>query len=303
MLSQSNVPNLILQLNVVQRQIYYKGVYKDIPDNYWKDEIGPKLYPLWDTDKDKLIVFNYYDNNAYQAQRRKFVKNFLTNEYEWKDYEMEQLDSAEGTKLFELFKETFYLVDSLEKESFQNELANAYYDSKNASWYGLRLSRNFLLQESDWALIADSPLNQEDQRLWKKYRQALRDIPQDSSVIEAIDVLFPISPEDWKQYYREHRPEEEYLGSTDQYMKLAAHHITNMKERIFQYLMVRQSVMNPLNYKNYREKMAELPPYRVPVPPELVKLVEEEDQDSEQVLDYLITTFEQQTVEENQEEL
>jgi len=290
-ISSSNVPQLILQLNVVQKQIYYKGVYKDIPENYWRDEINPKLYPLWDTDKDKLIVFTYFNNNTYNAQRRKFVKNFSTNQYEWKDYEMDQVDSEEGLKLFELFKETFYLIDSLEKESFQNELANAYYDSKNISWYGIRLARNFLIQDSDWVMLSDSPVEEEERELWKKYRQALRDIPQESGTEEPTEVLFPITPEDWKIYYKEHKPEEGYLDSKDQYLKLSGYHIINMKERIFQYLMMKQSVMSPLNYKNYRDKMAELPTYDN-FPPELIKLSSNEDQDSEQIIDYLINMVE-----------
>jgi hypothetical protein len=292
-IAESTVPNLILQVNVIQRQIYYKGVYKEIPDSYWKDEIIPKLYPLWDTDKDKLIVFTYFDTNTYNTQRRKFVKNFSTNEYVWKDYEMDQVGSEEGLALFELFKECFYLIDSIEKESFQNELANAYYDSKTVSWYGIRLARNFLLQDCDWITLSDSSLTEEEKELWKKYRQALRNVPQESGSEEAIDVLFPITPEDWKMYYKEHKPDEGYLESVDQYMKLAGHHITNMKERIFQYLMMKQSVMNPLNYKNYRDKMAELPPYRVPVPPELVKLANNEEQSSENVIDYLINTIQE----------
>jgi hypothetical protein len=299
--TNSNVPNMVLQLNAIQHQVYYRGMFRDIPDTYWKDEIGPRLYPLWDSDKDKLIVFTYYDNNTYHAQRRKFVKDFKKDEYIWRDYEMEVMDNNEAAKLYEFLKETFYLVDSIEKENFNKELANAYYDSKYISWYGIRLARNFLLEQSDWAFLPDSPLDDENKEWWKKYRQELRDIPQNNSFTEPYDVLFPISPEDWKQYHRSYFPEEEYLETPEQYLKLASHHLANMQERVFQHAMAKQSVMNPLNYKNYRDKLAELPAFTQPERNgEVMKqFMDGTEINSSDVLDYLIKVVEEE--DENKE--
>ena len=144
-LTESNVPQLILQLNAIQRQINYRGITRDVSDTYWKDEIGPRLYPNWDSDKDKLVQLNYYDNGSFHAKRRKFVKNFSTNQYEWKDYEMEAYEVEEAKEIFNLLKEAFYLIDSVEKENFQKELANAHYEASNVSWFGIRLVRQFLL--------------------------------------------------------------------------------------------------------------------------------------------------------------
>ena len=58
--------------------------------------------------------------------------------------------------------------------------------------------------------------------------------------------------------------------------------------------------MNKL--KNYREKMSELAPYRVPVPPELVKLASNEEQSSEKVVDYLINAFQEEIDKNNNKE-
>ena len=301
--TESNVPNLVLQLNAVQRQIYYRGMYKDIPDNYWKEEIGPKLYPLWDTDKDKLILFTWYDNNTYHAQRRKFIKDFKINEYVWKDYEMEMIDSTDADQLFNLFKDTFYLIDSLEKENYKSELADAYYESKTVSWYGLRLARNFLLSDCDWTMLLDADLTEEEKAQWVKYRQVLRNIPQESLSEEASEVIFPITPPDWKNYYQPNRPDEEYLETKDQYLKLAGHHLANFKERIFQHVLIKQSVMNPLNYRNYRDKMAELSSFQTPqINQKFVKDVIDGvyvPNSEENVLDYLIKATEDQLSEES----
>lgn len=304
-ISESNVPNLILQLNAVQREVNYRGMTRDISDTYWNDHIGPKLYPMWDSDKDKLILFSYYDNGAFHVQRRKFTKNFATQQYEWKDYEMEVYDTKEALEIFEALKEAFYLIDSVEKENYQNELASAYYESKQVSWYSIRLCRNFLLDDTDWVFAGDSPISEEEKELWKTYRQALRDIPQEDSYIEAHDVMFPISPYDWEKFYKPEKPDEPYLGSKDQYLKLSAYFVSNFKERIIQNLMMKQQVMNPLNYKNYRDAMANLPVYQGPsINNELVeKLKTAKNLDSAGAIDYLLTTLYEYTESQGSEEV
>jgi hypothetical protein len=293
--SESNVPNLVLQLNAIQRQVNYRGMIRDLSDSYWNDHIGPRLYPMWDSDKDRLVVFTYYDTGAFHVQRRKFIKNFATNTYEWKDYEMEVYDAVEALEIYEELKEAFYLVDSVEKENYQKELTNAYLESKNVSWYGIRLARNFLLDDTDWAFGGDSPLSDEDKVLWKKYRQALRDIPQNSEYVEAVDVMFPISPEDWKKYYNSENSDEEYLGSSGQYLKLSAYFLSNFKERIIQTLIMKQQMMNPLNYKNYRDAMANLPVHQAPIQnAEMIQQIQAgQDLNSSDVVDYLLTTLSQ----------
>ena len=39
--ADANVPNIILQLVLADRQIVYRGVVKVVPDQYWKDEVVP----------------------------------------------------------------------------------------------------------------------------------------------------------------------------------------------------------------------------------------------------------------------
>lgn len=296
--TESVVPQLILQVNAVQRQIYYRGIYKDVPEEYWRDEIGPKLYPLWDTDKDKLIFFSWYDTNTCHVQRRKFIKNFSTGEYEWKDYEMEIPDNNPNTELYQLFKDTFYLVDSLEKESYKDQLAQAYYDVSGITWYSIRLVRNFLLTDSDWAMLSDAPLDEDEKQLWVTYRKALRNLPQDSPSEDPKEVKFPISPADWQVFYKPEVPDEEYLGSEKQYLKLSGYYLGNFKERIIQQLLVKQSAMNPMNYKNYRDHMTQLSSYKVPeINQVLINKIVSGEYTKEEVeanpLDYLIEVAEE----------
>ena len=252
--TESYVPKLILQLNSIQKMVNYKGVEREITDTYWTDHIGPLLYPNWDTDKDKLIQLNYYDTGAFHAKRRKFVKDHSTGEYKWRDYEMEAGDSTEAQAIFDKLKEAFYLMDSVERESFQSDLSEAYYASKNISWHGIRLVRNFLLSDSDWALMPDAQISEEEKELWLKYRQKLREIPQVEQYAEPTDVKFPINPTDWNNFY-EKEEGEVYLETVGQYMRLSGFYLNHYKERVVQYLMMKQSILSPTNYKNYADMM------------------------------------------------
>ena len=62
-------------------------------------------------------------------------------------------------------------------------------------WIKLRRSRNFLLTESDWTQVADTPLTDSKKAEWKTYRQALRDLPANNTSATSIDdVTFPTQP-------------------------------------------------------------------------------------------------------------
>lgn len=53
----------------------------------------------------------------------------------------------------------------------------------------IRLYRNKLLTDTDWTQLSDSPI---DKNIWAAYRQALRDIPQQSGFPE--NVVWPTEP-------------------------------------------------------------------------------------------------------------
>jgi hypothetical protein len=178
---------------------------------------------------------------------------------------MEAYEVDEAKELFELLKEAFYLIESVEKENFQKELAEAYYRAETISWFGIRLVRNFLLEDSDWVFIGDSPVSEEEKEMWKTYRQALRDVPQIDEYLEPEDVKFPISPQDWKYYYQPENPTEKYLETQNQYLKLSGYFISHYKEKVVQYLIIKQQILSPLNYKSYAERMSSLPVFEAPV--------------------------------------
>ena len=229
----------LLQVNAITKVIQYQGIEKTIPDSYWTSDIVPAIYPTWDADKDKLVLFAWYDNNSYMCQRRKYVMNFKTNTFEWKDYEMEQSDDGSGQTLYNKFKDTFFLVDSLATVEYQNEFAKIYAATAATSWLTVRLSRNFLLDETDWVFVEDSGVSADDKELYKTYRKKLRDLPADANTTDAAAVKFPINPQYFKDIYLKKNASATYLGDDGQFVQLSEHYGTTFREKMTAYLIVR----------------------------------------------------------------
>ena len=236
-----SVPVLQVQLDVIAQELSYMGSAKPIPENYWKDTLTPLLYPDWDTDKDKLITFSFYsDSNKYIAARRKYVRNFKTDKDEWKDYEMEAVDAAKATTLKDKLIEGWYLIDSIESNDYQTELAQMYAKQKTITPLTVRLARNFLLDESDWVMCTDCPLSADDKALYSTYRTKLRDITGTSEFSgNAEGTKFPISPEFYNKIYKVENPSNAYLATDDQFLPLANHYLKQFKDKIAHFLLLK----------------------------------------------------------------
>jgi len=59
----------------------------------------------------------------------------------------------------------------------------------------IRSQRTFLLAESDWTQVVDSPFSDSKKAEWATYRQALRDLPTtQASASTENDIVFPTVP-------------------------------------------------------------------------------------------------------------
>lgn len=290
--SNSTIPELILEVNLIKKTVRYRSVTKTIADTYWDDEIIPFLYPTWDSDKDRLVLFGWYSNNTYIAQRRKYTKDFKTGEFYWKDYEMEQLDeSASG--VYEKFKEAFFLADSLDTQEYEKEFARIHAATSSVSWLSVRLARNFLLDETDHVFIEDSPYSVEEKEMYRLYRQKLRDLPNSVSTTDPIDVRFPLSPKYFKEIWAEKNPDAEYLQTEDQYVKLASHYLTTFREKIASYLISR-SITENLFFKTFVDSLKKSGIlFENPIVDGDQNMSEEEKQKVKDLLETIIKTIEE----------
>ena len=90
-------------------------------------------------------------------------------------------------------KKAVVLADGsiVEQEFTSEELAEfAEWDkeSVNIQWFELRFKRNRLLTETDWMANSDVTMSDE----WKTYRQALRDLPANTS--DPANPTWPTKP-------------------------------------------------------------------------------------------------------------
>ena len=231
-------PELLLQVDAIQKTVTFRGVTKNITETYWTSDIVPVIYPLWDSDKDKLVLFAWYANDTYMAQKRKYTKNFKTDTFYWNDYEMEDVGGTEGQKVYDKFKEAFFLADSLEDIDYQAEFAKIHAKTAAVSWLSVRLSRNFLLSETDWVFVEDSGVSADDKELYKKYRKKLRDIPSDTATTDPVGVKFPINPSYYKNVILQKDASAVYLDTADQFITLSSTYFNTFKEKITSYLIV-----------------------------------------------------------------
>jgi hypothetical protein len=240
-MGQPTDPIVILELNLLDRTINYRNIMKTVPDQYWDDSVKPKLYPLWDTEKDRLITFKYYDNASFHCIRRKFIKNFTTNEYEWKDYEMAEDEAQEAANFYDFLKETFLNIEQLQNAEFQEELGRMYGEVRSESWLSIRLARNFLLQETDFIFtVSDAPsIDAEKKEMYKTYRQKLRDLPATFANNAPTEVKFPMSPEAFEAVYKPNNPSAVYLNTEDQWTALSNFFFTQFRDKMSRYLCVR----------------------------------------------------------------
>ena len=184
-----------LYLNAFDKNIQYEGIMKTIDDDYWTKEIVPILYPMWDSDNDKLEVFVQYKDGTSRMNKTKYSRNQKTGTFKWISYQFDlapfTTEVADlNTRLIEKFTE----YRQGQENDLERALAASFSKTAILNWTKVALIRNFLLMDSDWTQLGDAPLTAEQKTLWQTDRQKLRDIPQDQKNKSANTVVFPITP-------------------------------------------------------------------------------------------------------------
>ncbi len=218
-MSEYSSQDVALYVNAINRTMARNGVTKVITDEFWKDDIIPILFPLWDSDKDKLESFIRYKTGSTLMNKNKFQRNQKTGEYKWVSYEM-NLDAFEQSEIDDLYnklEEKFTEFRDLNDINLEGKLAAQFAADEYINWTKITLVRNFLLMDSDWTQVADSPLTADQKAQWVTYRQKLRDLPQEHQSIPASNVKFPISPKKYAEMLADNSELGEYLSSDGQF--------------------------------------------------------------------------------------
>lgn len=218
-------PEVELYVNALNRTMLRNGITKSISDDYWTSDINPILFPIWDSDRDRLETFVRYKDGRTFINKTKHQRDQKTGTYNWVSYEykVSQHLPAELDALYDGLLDKYVQYKDIEEQDLEQELLAKYAKGHIASWTQIRLIRKFMLDESDWSQTLDAPINDEQKAQWATYRQKLRDIPQEQeSDTHPNDVKFPVTPTKFATLLEENTWVDE-SAATDPYLDNMEH--------------------------------------------------------------------------------
>ena len=224
-----------LYLNAFDKNIQVEGVIKTFDDEYWVANIVPILYPLWDSDKDKLEVFVKYKDGTAKMNKTKYQRNQKTGQYKWVSYQFDlsPFMPDDVDDLYEKILAKFTEYRQGQENDLDRLLQASYSKSTIVNWSKVVLIRNFLLMDSDWTQLGDAQLTTQQKADWVTYRQKLRDIPQEQNESSAATVVFPVTP----KKHAEMNDGKDYLSDTVNHFYLLNQTVySKFSDRLVNYL-------------------------------------------------------------------
>tara|TARA_B100002019_G_C21223224_1_gene575925 strand:- start:464 stop:1417 length:954 start_codon:yes stop_codon:yes gene_type:complete len=200
-------------------------VLRIVTDAEWEQFITPVLFPMWDSDKDKLITYKYLQDPTgtvqVECEKTKYVRNHTTGEYFWKNYLFSEVDQDTIDKFNTELREAFDAMVSVEIETVDEKFKFIVEQKKDLSLSRVRTWKMFLLWSCDWTMLEDAPLTDEEKGMWRTYRQKIRDLTtqfqKKTQVLASISV--PIDPQIYKNHYLPYNTAAApYLESDDQWI-------------------------------------------------------------------------------------
>ena len=230
--------SVVLYLNALNKTITYKNITKLISDSFWEQNFVPILYPMWDSDRDRLEIFSYSNDGTAYIAKNKYVKDFKTGTFSWVSYEFpcKEIESSLIDELVEKLKELFQLYQDKENFDLSAELRAQYNNNTFLSWGKINMLKKFLLQDSDWVFLEDIIMEPEEKIMWAHYRKKVREIQTDFESVENSpwDTMFPVTP----KYYKKHNLTGQYLEDPEHYFKLDSFILSKFTEKMINYITV-----------------------------------------------------------------
>ena len=230
--------DVALYVNAINKTMAKNGVTKTISDAFWTSDIVPILYPLWDSDRDKLESFIRYNDGVSLMNKNKYQRNQKTGAYKWVSYEMDLagFEKSDVDDLYTRLSDKFVEYRGLDDTDLETQLAAKFAKEEYTNWTKIRLIRNFLLMDSDWTQVGDAPLTADQKTQWTAYRTKLRNIPSEQSSIPASEVKFPVTPTKYADMLAENASLGEYLATDSQFYFLGQSVFRKFSKRLTTYL-------------------------------------------------------------------
>ena len=217
-----SLTNKTVQISGLNKTIVRGGYSRTFSDKDWETFITPIIYPLWHSDKDILIAFNYQDSpvETWKCEKKKYVRNHTTGEYFWKPYLFTEVETDVVQKFVADIDEAFDAQLSTEFSDIQHRMSKVIEQSKGLSLTRVKAWRDFFLRSSDWSMLEDAPVTADEKEQWKKYRKLCRELPDqfESGTQVLAEIKIPIDPIIYKKNYLPYNEGATYLGSDDQWV-------------------------------------------------------------------------------------
>jgi hypothetical protein len=185
----------------VMTNINYLGANLDLTSSDVTSLVS-SIPEYWNTEKDYLVKFVWLEDNTYICQRKKQIFNFTTRQTEEKLYFFDYAPKEQVDELVSFFT-NYFTTKKIEKiDNLYDTILNSLGDFSYLK-YSLMSARQKLLAESDYRMMTDYPLDEEQKELWSTYRQELRDITSQQAWIDnnMLEVKMPVSPEPKNQMF------------------------------------------------------------------------------------------------------
>jgi len=187
---QSSIPSRIItymQNSIELTEDEYSDIFSSLPN-------------FWNSENDKLIRFIYFDDESYFCEREKNVFNYTIRENETKVYKFDYASPEESKALYTFFIEKYTKIKISRAENLYDSIMK---EISDVSFIKLNLldARDKLLKESDFLLMPDYPISEEQKQKWVDYRQQLRDLTDQEAwkINDIININFPLSPKPFDQ--------------------------------------------------------------------------------------------------------
>jgi hypothetical protein len=176
------------------RYINYRGNRVELSQEQL-EELCSKFPAYWYSEKDKIIHFTVTEDNICFCEREKIVYNYATRNSESKRYIFDGATVEQIIQLKDIILAFFEKLHVNQVTEIQNKIVQGISHLAFLKVDFLRMRHQFL-QASDYLMMPDYPLTDEERTQWTEYRQALRDIPQQEAWKSGkyLDVIFPAAP-------------------------------------------------------------------------------------------------------------
>lgn len=208
--------NPLLQFLLPEKKIWYNAKIVNLDDERLH-EFYSSLPQSISNDNDKLNFFTYFNEDYYRVEKIKKYYDFRVNMHRQLSYEAE-ITKEEASILLNACLDLYEDIKLKELSELKDLLKERLKEQLRFTVVSLRTHRDYLLKESDWTQIPDIPLDEVDRENWLKYRQTLRDLPENDerwNNSNFLTTLFPIDPITYKMRYPS--GEVEYLSTPDQF--------------------------------------------------------------------------------------